>query len=160
MRFYLLSGISTFADSAYKEEDLVNMYNARLANNFGNLLNRVIHLANSKGVEINNEEKVEKEFQNKVQEYKTEIEKLYEEYEIASASEKIDQLADWGNKYITEKEPWNKDLKLEEAEKILNNLSYLLKVVTNLYAPIIPPSAEKALDALEKREKIILFNKV
>lgn len=160
VRFYLLSGISTFADSAYKEEDLVNMYNSRLANNFGNLLNRVIHLANSKGIEINNEEKVEREFLNKVQEYKTEIEKLYEEYEIASASEKIDQLADWGNKYITEKEPWNKDVKLEEAEKILNNLSYLLKVVTNLYAPIIPPSAEKALQALEKREKIILFNKV
>lgn len=160
VRFYLLTGISTFADSAYKEDELVNMYNARLANNYGNLLNRVIHLANSKEVEINSEESVGKDFKEKVLGYKEEIEKLYEEYEIALAAEKIDELADWGNKYITEKEPWEKTLKKEEIQTVLNNLSYLLKTVTELYSPIIPVSSEKALDALEKREKIILFNKI
>ncbi len=66
VRFYLLTGIATFADSAYKEEELTNMYNSRLANNFGNLLNRTIHLANSKEVEINNVEAVEKSFRKEV----------------------------------------------------------------------------------------------
>ncbi len=143
VRFYLLTGISTFADSAYKEDDLVNMYNSRLANNFGNLLNRVIHLANSKNVEINKEKVVEREFKEIVDKYREDIEGLYDEYEIALAGEKIDELADWGNKYITEKEPWSKDVNLEDAKKILNNLSYLLKVVIQLYVPIIPVSARK-----------------
>mgnify|MGYP001470845197 CR=1 FL=1 len=160
VRFYLLTGISTFSDSAYKEDDLVNLYNSRLANNFGNLLNRVIHLANSKEVEINNEDLVDNEFKKKTDDYKKEVEVLYEGYEIELAGEKIDELADFGNKYITEKEPWNKELGKEECEKILNNLSYLLKVVIGLYYPIIPNSCEKASLALKDREKIILFSKI
>jgi methionyl-tRNA synthetase len=160
VRFYLLTGITTYGDAAYNEGELVNSYNARLANNYGNLLNRVIHLANSKDVEINNEEKVEKEFKEKVDSIKREIEFSYEDYEIALAGEKIDSLADYGNKYINDEEPWSKEILLERAEEILNNLSYLLKVVTDLYEPIIPISADKAKKALENREKIILFNKI
>lgn len=160
VRFYLLSGISTFSDSPYKEEDLVNMYNSRLANNFGNLLNRVIHLANTKEVKINEYENVEEDFKKKVDEFKVEVENFYNDYELALASEKTDMLADWGNKYITEKEPWSKNLSKEEVEKILNNLSYLLNIVISLYSPIIPRSTQKASVALEKRESIILFNKI
>lgn len=160
VRFYLLTGITTYGDSAYNELELVNSYNARLANNYGNLLNRVIHLANSKDVEINNEEKVEKEFKDTVDGMKKEVEKLYEEYEIALAGEKIDTIADYGNKYINDEQPWDKEVTKERAEEILNNISYLIKTVTDLYSPIIPISAEKAKEALSKREKIILFDKL
>lgn len=160
VRFYLLVGISTYSDSAYKEEDLINMYNSRLANNFGNLLNRVIHLANSKGLQINREENVEREFKSKVDSFKESIFSLYDDYEIALAGEKIDELADWGNKYITEREPWSKDMDIKECEIILNNLSYLLCVVIDSYLPIIPVSCSRAKDALERVEKIILFNKI
>lgn len=158
VRFYLLTGITTYDDAAYKEDDLVNMYNSRLANNFGNLLNRVIHLANAKDVEMNNEEKVEKEFKDTVDEYVKEINNLYESYELYSAGEKIDQLADYGNKYITKEEPWSKNT--EEAGYILNNLSYLLKHVIASYSPIIPISAEKAQTSLINLEKVILFPKI
>lgn len=160
VRFYLLTGIATYADSAYKEDDLVNMYNSRLANNFGNLLNRVVHLSNSKEVEINNEKNVEKDFRKKVDEYREKTEKLYDDYEIALASESIDKLADWGNKYITEEEPWEKGKAKEQVEKILNNLSYLLSTVIELYEPIVPTSAIKAKKALDERERIILFEKI
>ncbi|KKQ11214.1 MAG: hypothetical protein US24_C0036G0001 [candidate division WS6 bacterium GW2011_GWC2_36_7] len=51
------------------------------------------------------------------------------------------------------------ELKLE-AEKILNNLSYLLKCVIAGYTPILPISSAKAFQALEKREKLILFPKL
>lgn len=160
VRFYLLTGISTFADGAYKEDELINMYNSRLANNFGNLLNRVIHLANNREIVINDESLVEEEFKNKVEEYEQEIESLYEEYEIALAGEKIDELADWGNKYITEQEPWSKDKSSDEVQLILNNLSYLLSKVIYYYNPIIPESCKKASKALSERERIILFNKL
>ena len=160
VRFYLLVGIPTFSDSAYKEDDLINMYNSRLADNYGNLLNRVIHLANSSSVVINKEESVEKDFKEEVLRFKKKIEDFYEDYEIAQAGDSIDELANWGNKYITEKEPWKKDIEKEEKEKILNNLSYLLKVVIMLYSPILPESCMKAKIALEKNEKIILFKKI
>ncbi len=160
VRFYLLVGISTFSDSSYKEDDLINMYNSRLADNYGNLLNRVIHLAQSNGVEINREGVLEKDFKGKVDRYREKIENLYEEYEIALAGESIDELADWGNKYITEKEPWSKSVDTKHRELILNNLSYLLKVVIHLYSPILPESCKKAENALKKKERIILFKKI
>ena len=160
VRFYLLTGITTYGDSPYKEGELVNSYNARLANNYGNLLNRVIHLANSKEFEINQEDKIEGEFKTKVDVLKKEIEQLYEDYELALAGEKIDELADFGNKYINDEQPWDKEVSKEKAFEILNNLSYLLRVVTELYEPIIPVSAGKAFEALEKQEKIILFAKL
>jgi methionyl-tRNA synthetase len=160
VRFYLLTGIVTFGDSSYKEDDLVNMYNSRLANNFGNLLNRVIHLANSRGVEMNNEESVSEDFLETVCKYSEDIERFYEDYEIALAGEKIDALADFGNKYITEKEPWLKEKSLDEVQEVLNNLSYLLKLVIKYYIPIIPGSCHKAADALEKKKTIILFSKI
>lgn len=158
VRFYLLTGISTYSDSSYKEEDLINMYNSRLANNFGNLLNRVVHLSNSKGIQINNESTLESEFKERVDSIKTEVENLYGDYEIALASEKIDELADWGNKYITEKQPWSTEL--ESSTLTLNNLSYLLKAIIDLYTPIIPVSCLRAREALEKSESVILFNKI
>lgn len=160
VRFYLLTGIPTFGDAAYKEDELVNSYNARLANNYGNLLNRVIHIANAKDFEINKEEIVETEFKEKVVAMKKEIDRLYEEYEISLAAEKIDELADFGNKYITKEEPWSKDIDLGKAEMVINNLSYLLKIVSEEYSPIIPVSAEKGLEALKNREKIILFPRI
>jgi len=160
VRFYLLTGIPTYGDSAYKEDELVNSYNARLANNYGNLLNRVIHIANSMKFEINNEEKIDEDFKKKVDTIKSEIDKLYEEYEISLASEKIDELADFGNKYITEKEPWSKNIDEKESEKVINNLSYLLKIVSEEYIPIIPVSAQKGLEALKRMEKIILFPRI
>ena len=67
---------------------------------------------------------------------------------------------DTTNKYITEKEPWSKDIDEKEAEKIINNLSYLLRVVSEKYLPIIPISAQKGLEALKRREKIILFPRI
>jgi len=52
VRYYLIAGIPTFGDGTYKPDDVVNIYNSHLANSFGNLLNRVIHLANQKNLKL------------------------------------------------------------------------------------------------------------
>ena len=87
-----------------------------------------------------------------------EVRRLYEDFEISLAGEKIDELADFGNKYITKEEPWTKEK--EQTEKILNNLSYLLEKVIHLYNPIIPQSASSAIQHLIARETVILFPKI
>ncbi|MDQ6985472.1 MAG: methionine--tRNA ligase [Candidatus Dojkabacteria bacterium] len=159
VRFYLVAGIPTYSDSPYKEDDLVNIYNSHLANNFGNLLNRVIHLANTKEVKLNDEDLVENDFKEKILGYESRLKGLYEEYDLQEAANLVNELATFGNEYITENEPWAKDKTNEEIELTLNNLSYLLKTVIELYAPIIPDSCERAAKMLEKREKGVLFEK-
>lgn len=159
IRFYLASSFG-FANSPYKEEDLVNLYNSLLADNFGNLLNRVIHLANVKNVNINNFANITEDFKEKVDEFTKLTNEKFESFEINEAVKKITELSSFGNDYIQKEEPWGKDKEISKVEEILNNLSYLLYNVIKLYSPIIPESCEKAKNALEKREKIILFNKI
>ena len=159
IRFYIASNFGSF-DSSYKEEDLVNNYNSLLADNFGNLLNRVIHLANAKEVEINNFEKVEDNFKIKVDEVFVDVGVHLENFRIMEAVKLINELATFGNVYIQENKPWEKDKKTEEIQNVLNNLSYLLFSVSDLYEAIIPESIKKAKEALKTREKIILFNKI
>lgn len=160
VRFYLISGISTFGDSPFKEDDLINLYNSHLANNFGNLLNRVIHLSGKREIEINKIDDVESEFKVRVDEFVAKANSYYEEYELQLAAQTTNELATFGNKYIDEAQPWSKEIELSKAAAVLNNLSYLLQQVIELYAPIIPESAEKAQQALENGEKIVLFPKI
>ncbi|MCA9387125.1 methionine--tRNA ligase [Candidatus Dojkabacteria bacterium] len=162
VRFYLVAGISTFGDSPYKEEDLKNLYNAHLADNFGNLLNRVIVLANKYNIVWTSHDLSiqDKEFKSKVDEVKNEIEKLFEKFEIQNAVQEIIELASFGNEYISEKQPWSKDISEDDRVLILTNLAYLIKEVANLYSYIIPQSAKRALVMLENKESGVLFTKL
>jgi hypothetical protein len=40
---------------------------------------------------------------------------------------------------------------------VLNNVSFLLQKATELLEPIIPDGAIKAAEAIQKKEKVILF---
>src|SRR5437870_10063607 len=45
VRYYLISDIATGKDADFSEERLIERYNADLANNLGNLLNRTLNMA-------------------------------------------------------------------------------------------------------------------
>ncbi len=159
VRYYMLAVLPTYNDSAYSESDLLYTYNSNLANNFGNLLNRVIHLSNNRKIGINNYDKVEAQFKSKVDKQVAKIDAAYLDFDLKLAGDLLNELSDIGNKYIDSEKPWaiEEDMK---AEEILNNLSYLLYHLVELYEPFIPTSAEKAREALKNREKIILFDKI
>ena len=65
----------------------------------------------------------------------------------------------FANKYIVEEAPWKVE-DMARVQTVLNNLSYALAVLTELYEPIIPEEAQKAREALRTREKIVLFPKI
>src|SRR4030095_12718137 len=46
LRYYLMSDIATGRDADFSEDRLVERYNADLANNLGNLLNRTLNMVN------------------------------------------------------------------------------------------------------------------
>ncbi len=101
-RYYLIAGIPTYSDASYKEEDLVNLYNSHLANSFGNLLNRVIHLANKKGVAISGKlEAVSSEIQAKIADSSALMASSYDNYQLSDACEETHKLALFANEYIS-----------------------------------------------------------
>jgi methionyl-tRNA synthetase len=159
VRYSILSEFQLGNDGDFSFARLEAKYNGDLANNFGNLLNRVIHLSNKKEVVINNAENVESDFKAKVdawvEDYKTKFESLF----LFEAIQVAYDVCSYGNKYIDENKPWSIEDKAQ-AEKVLNNLSYLLSEVIKLYSPIIPEASVKAKEALINRQTIILFPKL
>lgn len=159
VRYALLTEFQLGNDGDFNFQRLETLYKSNLSNNFGNLVNRVIHLANLKKIEITNEELVEKKFKKDVDSRIEKINSLFEKYEIKGACDEINSLADLGNKYVDTEKPWALEKK-EKLEIVLNNLNYLLKNLIDAYLPVIPESAEKAKIALDNKEEIILFPKI
>jgi len=157
-RFYMLGVLQSYTDCSYREDDLKSAYNAHLANNYGNLLNRLIHLGNQKSINILDSEKIDGNFKRIVDGFKERIEKSYEEFEIHDAVTAINELVSLGNQHIHEKEPWRQSI--DDAAVTMNNVSYLLQIASELYEPVIPDGASKALEAIRKSEKVILYPRI
>lgn len=159
VRYTLLSEFQVGNDGDFSFERLEVKYE-ELANGWGNMLARVIHLSNVKEVSINDLEQVDAEFDAKLRHFVETCENHLERRELFEALQVVSQICDWGNKYIDEQKPWEKDKPKDQVQTVLNNLSVLLAKVNDLYTPFLPEAASRAKAALEKREKIILFPKI
>jgi len=154
-RFYILGILHTYSDCSYNESELSEAFNTYLANGFGNLLYRLIHLGIKKEINIHDPSKIEDDFRTIVDQFTSKAEHAYEAFELHDAVRAINELVAYGNKYIHEQEPWKQNL--PDAEITLNNLSHLLQVVSELYLPIIPEGALKAIEAIRTNDNVILY---
>lgn len=159
VRLYLVTGGPHENIFAYSEQRLVDLYNDTLADKLGNLLTRVVHLANSKNhnLDSSNASSGVKEHIDSLFNQYTE---LFETYDVYKAFEIALRITSYGNEYIVQKEPWRKDIKDFEFNEILDSLTYVLEKAIECYEPVIPQSCEKAIKALTSQTKIILFKKL
>ncbi len=149
LRYYLLREIPTGDDGDFSHNRFVSVYNSELANSLGNLVNRVLMMA-------------ERYVDGKVpaatdgNETAEVVESIFEEYsdsfdnfDLKSACEAVVELVDFSNKYIDDKKPW---IMAKEDEYGLQGVMYdlleLLRAITLLLLPIIPSAAEKIASQL------------
>ena len=155
VRYYALAGLQTYGNSKWDEEQLVNIYNAHLADNYGNLLTRVVHLCALKNIVIDTISENNRNF------LRTQIDgavELFETYDISGSLSAINDVISQANKYITDKQPWGKNS--TDYKDVLESLFWVLYEVTLLYLPIIPDKAKQALNSLETMTKDIVFPKI
>ena len=154
VRYYALAGLNTFGDSSWNEQELVTRFNNELCNDYGNLISRVLHLIHTKcDKEVENPEV---SFLNEIEPYEQKIRGCYESFNIKEAISTINQLVNFGNKYINDQKPWSNDNYIQ----VLSNLYHLLNVVSEFYAPVIPQRFSEIREALSNKEKVILFEKI
>lgn len=72
----------------------------------------------------------------------------------------INDIATLVNKYVTETEPWKKEKPQEFKTDVLLNCFKALKIITELYKPIIPKTTAKAAYILESLKPEILVAKI
>lgn len=164
VRFYALSGLQVYGNSGWDEEQLVKLYNAHLADNYGNLLTRVVHLINLK----DKEEKFDDFNFTNNNEYDRdlfgphfkEVKELWDNYEVTAAIHKLNDIMKMANKYITDKAPWSKDAQDADVKVVLSTLYWVLEEATLLYLPVIPNKGMQALNSLANLRKEIVFPKI
>lgn len=157
VRYYALAGLSTYGNGCWSEKDLVASYNSDLADNFGNLLARTLHLIDKKDVKVSY---VRNEFKKDVDDRFNRVVELWRAYEINAALRETSSILKHGNKYINDAEPWSKNAKLADVEIVLDNLHYLLLRVSELYQPVLSAETNgRIIRALESFKKDIIFPK-
>ncbi len=141
LRFFLSHEIPVGRDGEFSWERFEKLYDAKLRNQLGNLLNRVLVLLRKAGGEV-----VVQSDEEGVQRFTLQSWKLYEEAMNAfhphlALQSQVDSLLVYGNSLMDTAKPWA--LKEEEALSTLGHLAEKLRHVSLMLLPFIPGTAQK-----------------
>jgi len=157
LRYYLLKEVSFGNDGNISQEKLESCINSDLANNYGNLCQRVIAFCEKNcdlkvpSHEFNEDDKLILEPFNNLDE----IRKNIDLQNLNSYMDFVVNILFAANKYFNDQEPWKK----KEDKSRLNSIVYtsleLIRKVSILLYPIIPESSLKVLNIFKMDEKSI-----
>ena len=157
LRYYLIKEVSFGNDGNISKEKLESCINSDLANNYGNLCQRVISFC-EKNADLkvgNNINLIEDDiFQlSKFTDNYSNIIKFVDNQDINSYINFVVERLFAANKYFNDQEPWNK----KEDKIRLNSIIYtsleLIRKITILLYPIIPQTALKVMEIFNYNEE-------
>ena len=152
VRYYLLAEMPYASDGSITYENMIERYNADLANTLGNLVNRTIAMTNKYFDGVVQPGDVTEELDGELKALAVEtvgkVDKLLSEYRVSDTLDTIFTLAKRCNKYIDETAPWA--LAKDESKKarlgtVLYNLLESIRFVAVLLSPFLPETSEKIL---------------
>ena len=149
LRYYLIKEVSFGNDGNISQDRLEDCINSDLANNFGNLCQRVTAFAEKnclmkvpKNKEFNNDDlKILNKFKDNLTRIREEIDKqninYYIDFIVSSLFE--------ANKYFNDQEPWKKKDDKDRLNTIVYTSLEIIRKVSYMLYPIIPDTIEKTL---------------
>jgi len=153
LRYYLMKEVSHGSDGNISLKSLENCINSDLANNYGNLCQRIFSFVKKNcGGEVVKTENITNNDKNLIKKTKDITKNLKNEMDNQNLNNYLKSVIDISfltNKYINDEEPWK--LKKSNVEKMNNILFISLEQIAKisiLLSPIIPLSTNKVLDAL------------
>ena len=164
LRYYLIKEVSFGNDGNISQERLEDCINSDLANNFGNLCQRVCAFV-IKNCDSKIPEKIQ--FQNDdlkiLNEYTQNLNKIRSEIDSQNINYYIDYIINRlfdANKYFNDQEPWKKKDNIIRLNTIVYTTLEIVRKITYLLYPIIPQSSLKALALFNLKEKDIIFETI
>ncbi len=155
VRYYLLSEMPHANDGSITYEAMIDRFNSDLANTLGNLVNRTIAMQNKYFDGVIQAPVCPTEFDEDLKESAQKaiagFDKYLSEYKMSDAVECVMNFARRCNKYIDETMPWA--LAKDEAQKeklgtVLYNLLEGIRVLSGLFAPIMPETVVKIAEQM------------
>ncbi len=165
LRYYLIKEVSLGNDGSISMENLKNCINNDLANNYGNLCQRVFSFIKKNcNNKIPKKSKLSESDIKLIQNIKNSLPKLVNYINNQNLNEYIKMVVNFSfeaNKYFNDSEPWA--LKTKDPERmnaILHTISEQIKNISILLNPIIPVSTKKVLDTINLSDKDISIENI
>jgi methionyl-tRNA synthetase len=159
VRYYLISDIATGKDADFSEERLIERYNADLANNLGNLLNRTLNMAQRYRDGVVKQTGGDSPLAAQAVDLLRNYSAAMSANEIHAALERIGEFVTACNSYIEMAAPWKLAKDLERAE-ILDHALFILaealRVIAILISPALPNAARQILYQLNLKNEYAL----
>jgi len=145
-RYFLLREMSFGLDSSFNEELLIERINSDLANDFGNLVSRVLGMTEQYQDGIVKKVEVEEgRLQAISQDISEELPQLMEGFRFRKAILKIWELVTGSNAFVEESAPWvlNKEGKTDQLAGVLYALLESLRLLSVFLTPFMPETCAK-----------------
>ena len=164
LRYYLIKEVSFGNDGNISQERLEDCINSDLANNFGNLCQRVTAFAikNCDG-KIPAEIKFLDEDLLILNKFKDNLDNIRSEIDDQNINFYIDYIVNSlfeANKYFNDQEPWKKKDDLTRLNTIVYTTLEIVRKISFLLYPIIPESSLKALKIFDIEENKIKLHTI
>ncbi len=162
LRYYLLKEVSFGNDGNISEEKLENCINSDLANNFGNLCQRVLSFAEKNCSSLIPDHKFTDEDLDILKPLNNldKIRSFIDNQDInLYMSFIVDRLFS-ANKYFNDQEPWKKKDDRLRLNTIVYTALELIRKITILLYPVMPETSVKVLSVFNEKENSIDFKSI
>jgi len=164
LRYYLLKEVSFGNDGNISKEKLENCINSDLANNYGNLCQRVILFCEKNiGLKVPEKYNFTNEDLKILDDFKENLENIEKKIDDQNINYYVEYVVNQlfkANKYFNDQAPWTKkDDSLRLNTIVFVSLELIRKISILLY-PIIPNTSLKVLNIFSMKEKDIKFDTI
>ncbi len=165
LRYYLVKEVSLGNDGSISMDNLKNCINSDLANNYGNLCQRVFSFikknCNNKIPENTNLNKKDKNLLDNLINNLPHLIKLMNNQNLNEYIKVVLSFSFEANKYFNDSEPWTEKKKNHKRmEAILFTIIQQIKNISILLNPIVPDATKKVLTTLNFPSKNINFDSI
>ena len=164
LRYYLIKEVSFGNDGNISQERLEDCINSDLANNYGNLCQRVtaFTIKNCDGI-IPSKIKFKQDDLVILNKYKDNLDRIRTKIDEQNINFYIDYIVNSlfeANKYFNDQEPWKKKDDLLRLNTIVYTALEIIRKISFLLYPIIPASSLKALKIFDIEENKVKLNTI
>ena len=164
LRYYLLKEVSFGNDGNISKDKLISCINSDLANNFGNLCQRVLAFTEKNlTLKIPKPDNFHDDDINILSNFSDNYEKLLEYIDLQNINSYMNFIVDQmflANKYFNDQEPWKKKNDTKRLNTIIYTSLELIRKISILLYPVIPDSSLKVLNIFNIKEDMINFETI
>jgi len=165
VRYFLLREIPPTEDGDFTYPKFEERYNSDLAKGLGNLVARVLTMAERTKIQEHSHIAVQSEIDKTRENYK----KALAEFKFNEALMAIWDLISFADGYIERERPWEVITELSTKERdqrtlgqkvAINNLLFILGNIAQLLQPFLPETSEKIFEQIKTKKSKLLFPRI